>query len=243
MLQKKWLQNEYVHGFKFDLEYFDCWLEFDSKTKSLQTPNYPNKFENASKCMGIVDLGEKAKYLDLTIENGKESVEFGELTVFDDPTKQRNNHTFYNQILKNNQTINFNITSTKFVIIFDPKDKNVINGFKLTVQVKDCPSVKDHPKNTCDDDRRCLLESILCNFHQECYDGYDEKYCVNQPSTPIFPPQDRIIYRGLSGWIIVFIIIPLSMIVGAIIHLKLPTITSRFRGHVYREFNEFGENA
>lgn len=133
---KKWLQNEYVHGFKFDLEYFDCWLEFDSKTKSLQTPNYPNKFENASKCMGIVDLGEKAKYLDLTIENGKESVEFGELTVFDDPTKQRNNHTFYNQILKNNQTINFNITSTKFVIIFDPKDKNVINGFKLTVQVK-----------------------------------------------------------------------------------------------------------
>ena len=132
--------DAFGQGFKVDFEQIECHLELDAKTLTLQTPGYPSKFENATKCIAIIDQSDKSKkkYLNLKVESGQEKLDFGILNVYDAPTKQRKNlkHTFDQAVLKNNQTLNFNTSSSKIVLIFDPLDKRIINGFKLTAKVE-----------------------------------------------------------------------------------------------------------
>lgn len=237
----------FSQGYKINLEQVAYKLELDSNYE-IKSPNYPNKFENASKSIAIIDLSQKkASYLNLTIENAKENIDYGRLTIYDGATKQTNlSNVFDAAVLKSNQTITLNTTSTKLVLIFDPLGKQTVNGFKLTIKVKDCPVYGNTTKpGLCDDDTRCILESIRCNYRTECLDKKDEKGCVNNngPIPPHVDPEPEIIYRGLSGWWITLFIIPLSMFAGALVFKHGPRMMTRFRGTQYQEFNTFSENA
>lgn len=127
------LADQHAAGFKAEFERFDCVLEL--KDGILKTPDYPKRFENPTKCIAIIDQSEDKKYLNLTVENGKENIDFGELTVFDDASRQRRNlaKVFDQTLLKNNQTFSFNTSSTKIVILFDPLGKESVNGFQITI--------------------------------------------------------------------------------------------------------------
>ena len=88
------------------------------------------------RCILIVDLAEKGKYLNLTVENGEEkNLDFGVLSVYDDASWQRQKlrKVFDQKLLKDNQTFSFNASSTKLVLLFDPLDKTTVNNFQLTI--------------------------------------------------------------------------------------------------------------
>lgn len=135
---KTLLTNEHAQGFKVAFERFACILNATTTKDGgiWQTPGYPSKFVNATKCIAIIDLAEDQKYLNLTVDNGKENLGFGVLTVFDDASRQRSNlaKVFDQNVLKNNQTFSFNASSTKLVILFDPLKETTVNGFQITIK-------------------------------------------------------------------------------------------------------------
>lgn len=131
--------SSFNQGYKINFEQITCKLQLNSQSKDLYLLEVKDKFENATKCVSIIDLSDlskkKATYLKLTIENPKENVDYGRLTIYDGATKQTNlSNLFDSTVLKNNKTINLNATSTKLVVIFDPLGKQTVNGFKLIIK-------------------------------------------------------------------------------------------------------------
>jgi hypothetical protein len=55
----------------------------------------------------------------------------------------------------------------------------------------------------------------------------------------VYKPFTAFIKTGLSGWIIVLFIIPLSMAIGALSALFGPQYVNRLRGRQYQEFPNF----
>ena len=137
---KSLTSDQYASGFKIDLERIDCVLNYDPTTGTLQTPGFPkaSNFTTPFKCVSVINLSEKvASYFNVTIQNGRDVKDFGRLTIYDDGTVRRNIstliHGFNQTVLKSNETLNFNLTSSKVVLIFESDKITSINGFHLTI--------------------------------------------------------------------------------------------------------------
>jgi len=94
----------------------------------------------------------------------------------------------------------------------------------------------------CSDGKRCLLPFWSCNGVNDCGDNFDEKYC-NGTIPDITPPKPCVKEGGgVSGWVIVLLIIPMSIGVGILLTLFGPMLLSKFRGSRYSEFRNFAED-
>ncbi|CAG2174216.1 unnamed protein product [Oppiella nova] len=93
-------------------------------------------------------------------------------------------------------------SSTNTMIIEYTVGNSELNNLYLNVTTIGCATM-------CNNQERCLLKRFKCNGQNDCGDWSDERYC----DTPQPEPTPRTIYvhTGVSGWILVGVIITLLM--------------------------------
>lgn len=103
----------------------------------------------------------------------------------------------------------------------------------------DCPSLWNGTARTCGDNKRCILPDWNCNGINDCGDNYDEIHCNVTVPVPTPAPVPIVESGGVSGWVIVLLIIPMSIGVGVLMTLFGPLLLTRLRGARYSEFRNF----
>jgi hypothetical protein len=99
-----------------------------------------------------------------------------------------------------------------------------------------------HPSYRHSHRSHCISIVEECNVLDWNGDNSDELFCnTTAPIVPTPSPGPTIVSGGVSGWVIVFVIIPLSMIVGVILALFGPKVLRSLRGGQYQEFRDFSE--
>ncbi|XP_015790073.1 uncharacterized protein LOC107366944 [Tetranychus urticae] len=86
--------------------------------------------------------------------------------------------------------------------------------------------------------RRCINPSERCNNVNDCGDWSDELHCNG--TAPV-PSEPKIVKSGVPGLVVVFVIIPLSIIFGILATFMAPRIMARIRGGQYQEFREYSD--
>jgi hypothetical protein len=198
---------------------------------------------NVTKCIWIVSAASAPKtvkypLISFTTEWGKEGEDNKDgLVIYDNPSLRDLNQTI-------NQTLGFNETRISsslntMIVVYSVKSGTAVKGFNITWIVEACPGQK-----LCGDNKRCILPSWVCNNKNDCVDWADEVNCNGTGPTPPPPepsPCPKVGSSGVSGWVIVLLIIPMSMAVGVLMAIFGPTLVRRFRGGRYQEFRDFSE--
>ncbi|RWS11391.1 cubilin-like protein [Dinothrombium tinctorium] len=225
-------------GFEANIEAIDCGDFIDgSKNNSLTTPGYPKPIQ-FKKCIWIIDSknvpGVHGSVLNFTytLGDGKNK---GNLTIFDTATLRDRRYVKINASLKYNAA-----SVNRTIIVYKNVGKeNLMAGINITWKLDPCKH--GYCKNS--NGVRCILDTWLCDGESECGDFSDEVNCNNTfcPKPAPAPSPKTGKSSGVSGWVIVLVIIPLAMVVGAIIAKFGPSAVRRLRGSSYQEFRDFSE--
>ena len=203
-------------GFNATLEPIECGGVSMNKSGLLSI----NGTDKPEKCIWIIQTPiedtKTIKFLNFTLSDGLKDAK-----VYDSNSR------------KDSRTLNitgagYHNSSTETIIIEFTTSSNPIQINWSTLVCSDrCIGV-----------RRCINPSERCNNVNDCGDWSDELHCNG--TAPV-PPQPKIVKSGVPGLVVVFVIIPLSIVFGILATFVAPRIMARIRGGQYQEFREYSD--
>ncbi|XP_053214420.1 uncharacterized protein LOC128397701 [Panonychus citri] len=206
-------------GFNMELEALDCGGKIDDK------PTFQlalNATEKSQKCMWIIRTPVDKdptilKVFNFTLSNGLDNV-----IIYDSDTIKNDK-----RLINISGADYYNSTSETIIVQYTSSNTSAYLNWSTII----CP-------DKCLNGRRCINPSQRCNNVNDCGDWSDELHCNG--TIPVPPPKIEPA-SGVPGLVVVFVIIPISLIIGILGTIFLPRLVARIRDRRYQEFREYSD--
>jgi len=110
----------------------------------------------------------------------------------------------------------------------------------FTITAEKCQHTKDYNASKCATVDRCITDLMICNGVNDCGDYTDELYCNGtHPQPP--PTPTPASSGGVNTFVVIFVLMPLSAVLGIVGYIYLPQFLLRIRRGRYSEFRDLSD--